>query len=170
MENILYGISYILSTIFELYIISKFVDIFLGEKTKEKRFVIAAYIFRFVACTVQYAYMPYVLLNMLVGVTTLFIITLCYSGNIGKKVIAVVLIYVCLFASEAVVAGVLELADFHISESGHNGDAFSYIGISIVLWIIYEIIRAFKNINTETVLPKTFDIIIVVLSIIIFSM
>lgn len=170
MESILYGSSYILSTFFELYIISKFMNIFLGLGTKEKRVIVAAYIFRFVACTVQYAYMPYVLLNMLVGVSTLFIITLCYGGNIAKKIIAVVLIYVCLFTSEAVVAGVLELGDIHISERGHNGDAFSYIGISIVLWIIYEIISAFKNINKAVILPRTFDIIIVVLSIIIFAM
>ena len=170
MESVLYGSSYILSTFFELYIISKFMDIFLGAATKEKRVIVAVYMIRLVACTVQYAYVPHVLLNMLVGVITLFVITLCYSGNISKRVIAVILIYVCLFASEAVVAGVLELADVPLSESGHNGDAFSYIGISIVLWIIYEIIHAFKNINTEIVLPKTFDIIIVVLSIIIFQL
>lgn len=170
MESFLYGSSYILSTFFELYIISKFMNIFLGAGMKEKRIIVLAYIFRFVACTVQYAYIPYVIFNMLIGVSTLFIITLCHGGNIAKKIIAVVLIYVCLFTSEAVVAGVLELADIHISERGHNGDAFSYIGISIVLWIIYKIISAFKNINTEIVLPKTFDIIIVVLSIIIFLM
>lgn len=170
MGNILYVISYILSSFFELYIISKFMTIFLGTGTKGKRLIATAYILRFVVCAVQYTYMPYVLLNMLVGVSTLFIITLCYGGNIEKKIIAVFLTYVCLFASEAVVAGVLELGDIHISESGHNGDAFSYIAISIVLWIIYKIISAFKNINTEIALPRTFDIIIVVLSIIIFSM
>lgn len=170
MESILYWSSYVLSSFFELYIISKFMNVFLGSGTKEKRVIVAAYIFRFGACAVQYAYIPYVLLNMLVGVSTLFIITLCYGGNMAKKIIAVVLIYVCLFASEVVVAGVLELGDIHISKSGHNGDAFSYIAISIVLWIIYKIISAFKNINTEIVLPKTFDIIIVVLSIIIFLM
>jgi signal transduction histidine kinase len=170
MESVLYGSSYMLSTFFELYIISKLVDIFLGTATKEKRVIVAAYMLRLVACTVQYAYMPHALLNMLVEVITLFIITLCYSGNIAKKIIAVILIYVCLFASEAVVAGVLELADIPLSERGHNGDAFSYIGISIALWIIYEIIHAFKNINTEIVLPKTFDIIIVLLSFIIFLM
>ena len=173
MESILYGSAYILSTLFELYIISKFMNIFLGSETKAKRVIAMAYIFRFVVCTAQYIYMPYVLFNMAAGVSTLFLITLCYSGNIEKRIIAVILTYVCLFASEAVVAGVLTLADIPISERGHNGDVFSYIAISIVLWILYEIVNAFKNIkknHTEIVLPKTFDMIIIVLSIIIFLM
>lgn len=50
-------------------------NIFLGAATKEKSIIVAAYIFQLVACAVQYAYMPYVLLNMSVGVITLFIIT-----------------------------------------------------------------------------------------------
>lgn len=170
MEHILYVISYTLSSFFELYIISKFMNIFLGAGTKENRVIVMAYIFQFALGTIQYAYIPYVLLNMLVSVGTLFIIALCYGGNIVKKIITVVLTYVCLFASEVVVAGVMELANIHISESGHNGDVFSYIGISIALWLIYEIISVFKNINTESVMPRLFDIIIIVLSIIIFSM
>ena len=170
MESILYESAYVLSTLFKLYIISKFMNIFLGAATKEKSIIAVAYIFQLVACAVQYAYMPYVLLNMSVGVITLFIITLCYDGKVAKKITAVVLIYVCLLVSEVVIAGVLELAGIHVSESRHNGDVFSYIGISIIFWIIYEMVRAFKNINAETVLPKTVDVIIVVLSIIIFLM
>lgn len=36
MESILYESAYVLSTLFKLYIISKFMNIFLGAATKEK--------------------------------------------------------------------------------------------------------------------------------------
>ena len=64
MESILCESAYVLSTLFKLYIISKFMNIFLGAATKEKSIIVAAYIFQLVACAVQYAYMPYVLLNI----------------------------------------------------------------------------------------------------------
>ena len=170
MEIVLYKISYILFTLFEFYIISKFMNMFLGEARKEKRFIIAAYLFRFAACTIQYAYMPYALLNMFVGVMTLFFITLCYGGRIVDKMVTVVLMFICLFVSEAVVAGVLIIANVRLTEGKHNGDAFSYIGMTVVLWIIYIIISNFKNVNTKILRPKSFDIIIIALSVIIFSL
>ena len=37
MENILYGISYVLTGLVEIYIISRFMCMFAGESTKQKK-------------------------------------------------------------------------------------------------------------------------------------
>lgn len=170
MEDHYYLLSYILSTFFEFYIISKFMKMFLGAGTQERKYLVAAYTFRFVACGVQYSLIPNVVLNLIFGFSTLFIISLCYQGNIINKIIAVVLVFVCLFTAEAVVAGILALGNVQFAGDERNGDTFSNLGIVMALWIIYEIIKTFKNINRMTVLPKLFDIIIILLSIMIFSM
>lgn len=170
MEDVLYGVSYVLSTLFELYVIAKCLKMFLGKASVAKRYEAAAYAARFILCTLQYIYMPFGLLNILVGFLTLFIISLCYGGGWLKKLVTVVMMLMSLFAAEAVVAGIIGLSNVDIMAEGHNGDAFSFIGISIVLGIIYEIIRTFKNINNELQMPVGFSVAILVISIIIFSM
>ncbi len=172
MEDTYYLIAYVLSSLFEYYIISKFMNIFLGKCTVKKEFLITAFAFRFILGTVQYTFLPFVPLNLFVGILTMFVITLCYGGSFINKTVTVIIVNVCLFTSEVIVAGLLLLGHINIilDLDTHNGNALSYIGMAVVLWILYEIISVFKNINTQIVLPRFFEIIIAALGGIIFSM
>ena len=50
MENILYGISYVLTGLVEIYIISRFMCMFAGESTKQKKVLYAMYILKEILC------------------------------------------------------------------------------------------------------------------------
>lgn len=107
---------------------------------------------------------------MLLGAITLFLIALCYGGSIEKKVITSILICVCQFTAETIVASILILSDMHISDTGYNGNAFSYILSTIIFWMIYRFIKLFKNINTELTLPTSFTLIVIFFSMILIVM
>lgn len=160
MEFVLYRILDISSLLFQLYVVSRLMRLFLGPPTKKTGMVLLVYLFREVVCRLQYVYLPYALVNMLVSAGTLFVITLCYEGKRINKLTTVVLICFCSFVAEVVVAGVLTIQGGKIIINEHNGNAFSFMGMSIILWIIYEIVRTFKNITTRVVIPKAFNIAI----------
>lgn len=165
MENLIYTISYVLSTIFQLYVISKFMIMFLDRGKTNKWITCCTYILQFAVGAIQYKVAPNIIVNIGVGLITIFIISLCYGGTILNKVISVMLIYLCLFGAELIGTGMLEITGTRISMDGQNGDALSCIVVAIMLWIIYEIIRMFKVSDTQFKMPKIFSGIIILLSV-----
>lgn len=168
MGEILYWIAYFISTFFELYMISQCMEMFLGDDGNPKLYTLGAYILRLVICTVQYTLFPYPLLNTAVGLLTLIIISICYGGTHIKKLVVSVIILMSLFTAEAVLAGIVAIANVDIESQGNTGGAFVCVGISIVLALIYETIRAFKNIDKEFNLTVEFGAVILLLCVIIF--
>ena len=168
MGEILYWIAYFISTFFELYMISQCMEMFLGDDGNPKLYTLGAYILRLVVCTVQYTLFPYPLLNTAVGLLTLIIISVCYGGTHIKKLVVSVIILMSLFTAEAVLAGIVAIAHVDIESQGNTGAAFVCVGISIVLALIYETIRAFKNIDKEFNLTVEFGAVILLLCVIIF--
>lgn len=170
MENLIYTLAYVLSTMFQLYVISKFMRMFLGKGTVNKWLTFCTYILQFVAGAIQYKFVPNIIVNISVGLVTVFIIALCYGGTILNKIISVILIYLCLFGAELVGSGILEINGSRISMEGRNGDALSCVIIAIVLWILYQIIRTFKVSDTQFQMPKIFSAIIVLLSVTVITL
>lgn len=168
MDNTLYMSTYILYSLFELYILYKLMNLFLGKPNCEKRYVILAYGLRFLICTVQYCYFPYVWLNPIVGVAMLLAVTFCYGKNIQKKIVSVVISFMCIIAAETVVAAVYGICNIGIAVEGYNGDEYTYICMAVVLGIIYKLITCFKNVDNEVMIPNGFNIIIIMVSLMIF--
>lgn len=82
MENLIYTISYVLSTIFQLYVISKFMIMFLDRGKTNKWITCCTYILQFAVGAIQYKVAPNIIVNIGVGLITIFIISLCYGGTI----------------------------------------------------------------------------------------
>lgn len=170
MDDILYYVSYTVSTLFEFYIISKYMELFLGKGNVDKIKIIAVYSIRFIVCTLQYVWIPYEFLNTAVGVATLFLITMCYGKQLINKFIAALLTFMCMFASEAVVGIIVGISNINLTDNSHEGDAFVFISVQVIFWIICKIIGMFKNINDNIVMPKSFNVAIIGLSILIYSL
>lgn len=168
MGNTLYAVTYILYSLFESYILYKLMNIFLGKPHCERKYVILVYTFRFVIGVIQYYYLPYIWYNVTFGIMRLFIITFCYEKNIQKRLVAVILAFMCLIATEAVVAVIYELCNIHMSTEGYNGNEFAHIGMAITLNIIYKIIARFKNIDNEVLIPNSFQVVSIIISIIMY--
>lgn len=168
MEEILYYMSYVVSNLFEFYIISKYMELFLGKGNVDGNKITVAYLIRFIVCTLQYAWIPYEFLNTAVNVATLFIITMCYGKQLANKFIATLLTFMCMFASEAVVGIIIGISNINLLDNSHAGDAFVFVCVQVIFLIIFEVIGMFKNINDNIVMPKSFSVATIGLSIFIF--
>ena len=166
MENILYGISYVLTGLVEIYIISRFMCMFAGESTKQKKVLYAMYILKEIVCGVQYACFPNVYLNVVMAFSTLLVISCCYGESFKRRLFSAVITYISLVAAEVVVAGIIEAMGADVVLKGHNGDALSQIGIAIIVCIIYKLVALFKEKNTELHISLSFLLIVILLGLI----
>ncbi len=165
MEGILYVITCAMYSLFETYAVYKFMRMFLGNTFCEKKYVVLTYASRLVVGAIQYGYLPYAWINLTVGVVLLILITLCYNGSWKKRVLAVVLVYMCLFVTEIFVAIIYALFNMDIVMNGHNTGEFTYIAMTIILALIVKIIESRKDIDSDVVLPKEFRKVAIVLDI-----
>ena len=166
MENILYGISYVLTGLVEIYIISRFMCMFAGESTKQKKVLYAMYILKEIVCGVQYACFPNVFLIVVMAFSTLLVISCCYGDSFKRRIFSVVITYISLVAAEVVVAGIIEAMGADVVLKGHNGDVLSQIGIAIIVCIIYKLVALFKEKNTELHISLSFLLIVILLGLI----
>lgn len=165
MESSLYLMSYIFYSLFETYVLYKIMKVFLGKPKYNYEWVFVIYSFRFISGGLQFYYMPYAWLNLIMSISTLLILTVCYGNTIKKKVVAVVISFMSLIASETVIAAVCGICNMNISAEGHNGNEFSYIGMAIVFGIIYKLIACFRKDDNEVPIPKRFNVIIILVSV-----
>ena len=170
MDNLLYMVSYVASAFFELYIISKYMKLFLGKRNINKQKITLVYLAKLIVGILQYAWLPYEIINVAVTIGMLFLITMCYGKRMVNRAIATAFTFMCMFASEAVVAMLIGLSGVDLTDSRHEGDAFVFISVQLISWLICEVISIFKNINDEIVMPKLFGVSMIVLTILIFTM
>lgn len=168
MEEVLYDICYIMETVFETYVIARLMGMFMDYRPGWKKYLAGIYFMRIVLCLVQYSFFPYIFLNMVTGIVTLFAITLLYDASIVKKLTVMGIIVMCEMVAELIAVAILIVGDkdFRLDTKGYNGNAYTFVVISISLWIISEILHRFRNINKESPVPNLFSGSIIAISII----
>lgn len=172
MEEILYYGSYILETIFETYVLTRVICVFLESRSEQRGYLIGACALRVVLCSVQYIYFPYLIINWMANIGTLACMVHCYQGRSVKKLTVIFICTTCEIASELIVTMIVILQNKEIDWDNptHNGNAFTFIAIAIVLGLICEMICSFVNVHKDVMVPRLFSGSIIVLSIILYAL
>lgn len=165
MDKIIEIIIILLTNAFELYIIYRFMAIFFDGHINDRKNLIIAYSTRYVVAIVVTLAFSYPLINVVLGLASLFLIALCYKSTISKKVIVVVMIYMCLFLAEAIIAAFIGLSGFNVFKKTEFGNSFISIIIEIIFWICTVILAKFKNIKVNMPIPKSFIAAIIIVPI-----
>lgn len=162
MDEIIEIIINLMTNAFELYIISRIMTIFFNGNVISKKARLIAYLVRYVMSVVIMLAFSYPLINIVAGLSTLFLITLCYKSPISKKVIVTIMVYMCLFLAEAVIAAFIGLSGFDVFEKIEFGNSFISIVIQIIFWLCTVALEKFKNVKVNISMPKSFIVAIVV--------
>lgn len=150
--------------------------IFFENRCIDTRLMYIAYAARFFL-SVGISYIElYSLVSAAIALSSIFLISLCYSGSLPKRLIISVLIYMCSFTAEVIVAMAVGLSSFDAFGKVEQGSVFLNLIIEFIFWLISLIVHKFKNLRGNLPIPKPFLIAIVVipsslicLEIIIFS-
>ncbi|MCI8407924.1 MAG: GHKL domain-containing protein [Lachnospiraceae bacterium] len=159
-------VNYVVSlcvNFFDLYIIYRYMTIFFDNHYIDKKLTVVAYMTRFVLSIVLGSVVLYPLTSIIISLACIFLIALCYSANFSKKIIVTIVVYMCGFIAEAIVALLVGLSDFEPFGQIVQASALSEVIIEIIFWAITLGVQRFQNVSKNTSIHKTFIIAIVII-------
>lgn len=161
MDKITEVMVMLLTNAFELYVIYRFMVIFFDNHMINKNKTLIAYIVRYALTAIVMLAFSYPILNVIIGWGSLFLITICYKSTISKRIYVSIMVYMCLFLAEAIIAAFIGLSGFSIFEKTEFGSAFISIIIEMLFWMCTVILANFKSIKVNMPIPKSIIVAII---------
>lgn len=166
MENTIEYLILFLTKVLDLYIVHRYINIFFKNCVVDKKIQVLSYIVRPLIAIVVEIYAPYAIINLLASIVTVLIIELCYEGKFSKKLIVAIVIYMCSFVAEIVVAMMIGFSGFSFFEEANNGSYFLLFIIQIFWWIFSLIIGKLKGAAVNMHIPRDFFVAVILTPII----
>ncbi len=152
-----YDLFYIITNIFDVYIIYKFMSAFFDRKDANRQIEIVSYTFYFFSFTSVYLFLNIPIVTLLCNIIVLFLVSFNYKTGIKRRILAISLIYIILISIESIVALLFGFLDFSVFS---KNDEFSSIAgmiiVKILLYIAALFINNYKNIKNMTVIPYSY--------------
>lgn len=141
-------------------------QIFFSPKDLYSKTSVALYVFRYIITSITYLLAPYPAVSLTVSVSTLFLVTFGYKAKILKKILAAVLAYLTMFASELILAVIIGISNLSPIEKADSGNSFHLVITELIAIIIVTILTHFKNSREDSPIPWTFFFAIILVSVI----
>lgn len=152
-----YDLFYIITNIFDVYIIYKFMSAFFDRKNVNRRLEIISYTFYFFSITSVYLFLNIPIVTLLCNVTVLLLVSFNYKTSLKRRILAISLIYIILISIESIVALMFGFLDFSVfSKNDEFSSAAGMIIVKILLYIAALFINNYKNIKNKTVIPYSY--------------
>lgn len=156
-----YNLFYIITNIFDVYIVYKFMSAFFDRKDSNRQLEIISYAFYFFSFTSVYLFLNIPIVTLLCNIIVLFLVSFNYKTSLKRRILAISLIYIILISIESIVALMFGYLDFSIFS---KNDEFSSIAgmiiVKILLYIAALFINNYKNIKNKTVISYSYWIAI----------
>lgn len=163
MEYILEYIITIFLSLFEVYIIFRYMNVFFGDKYYDKKILSLVYILYFSYSVIMNNSDMHALLGAAISFATIFCISLCYRAKFSKHFISSFLIYMCSFIAETIVALIMNLSHFSILGKINHVSSFISFLINVIFFMILLIIEKFNHIKHRLDVPKKVIIAVLII-------
>ena len=152
-----FNLFYIITNIFDVYIIYKFMSAFFDRKDANRQFEIISYTFYFFSFTTVYLFLNIPIVTLLCNIIVLFFVSFNYKTSLKRRILAISLIYIILISIESIVALMFGYLDFSIfSKNDEFSSTAGMIIVKILLYIAALFINNYKNIKNKTVIPYSY--------------
>ena len=122
--------------VFEIYIMLRFFDTIFNGKVIDKRMEKIAFCVKLVLTLLVDYYVPYVWINFIVSLSTVFLLTCCYRSTVYKRIIVTVGVNLILVLSESIVAIVIGNETLGLFSRAANEKSIALFLSRMVFWII----------------------------------
>lgn len=150
-------------SLFQLYVTYQYMTIFFQNKYRDLKMVRLAYMLQFSLSILYYFITPYPYVSALLSFTSTFFITLFYSASFTRKIISSIIVFMCGFLAEAIVALAIGISGFHLFEKVIQDNNFLNLIIELIFWAITLVIRRFKNMGVNMPVPKIFVVATIII-------
>lgn len=156
MMEILNQLVRIFVNVLDAYVIYRYMTVFFMDQMKDRRITIVAFLFRYTLQGIVSLAIPYPIGYFLAALGSLFIITLCYQAKNSKRIIVTVIIYMCNFLAEVVVALAIGFSGFSVSRQSQDNNGIIMVIVQLLSWFITLFIERLQNIQKNVLVPKIF--------------
>ena len=122
--------------VFEIYIMVRFFDTIFNSEVIDKRIGKITFCVKLVLTLLVDYYMPYVWVNFIVSLSTVFLLTCCYRSTVYKRIIVTVGVNLILVLSESIVAIVIGNETLGLFSRAANEKSIALFLSRMFFWII----------------------------------
>ncbi len=145
------NLFYIITNIFDVYIIYKFMSVFFNRKDANRKVEFISYALYYFIFTSVYLFLNIPIVTLISNIVLLFIVSFNYKTSLRRRILAIALIYIILISIESIVALIFGFLDFSIFSQ--NTEFTSIAGmttVKILLYITALSIGNYKNIKDKS--------------------
>ncbi len=152
-----YSLFYIITNIFDVYIIYKFMSAFFDRKDVNRKIEIISYIIYFLNLTSLHLFVNIPIVTLLCNIIVLFLVSFNYKTSLKRRILAIIFIYIILISIESIVAIFFGFLDFSIfSKNDEFSSIAGMIVVKILLYIAALFINNYKNMKNKSVIPYSY--------------
>ncbi len=152
----LYEYIYLVSGIFGLYIIHRFIMVFFDTRKTSAKFELLSYIVYFVVINSIYLFINIPIIMMISNLVAFFLLTLNYESTMKNRILSTVLIYLILISVEMIVVLLSGYFNFHIFSTNNYSSVIGIIFCNILSYLVVLILNNFKNIKKGESVPISY--------------
>ncbi len=145
-----YAIIYLLSNIFFLYVIYRFLHMFFDERLTSRKVELISYLVYFVAISVLYLSLKTPLINLVGNLVLFFMLSMNYVSTWKSRLTATVFMYAILICIEAITVLGLQYLNLNASFKGTDVELIAaLISSKILSYMVVLILSNFKMVRNQ---------------------
>ena len=147
---------YILTSVFGMYVLYRFMAVFFDTRRTNARFEFLSYLTWTLTVNCIYLFINIPIVTMTANLAAFFLVSFNYESTIKKRVLSAILIYIVLMIIESIVALLTGYFNFSLLTVNDYSSAFGVISSNILSYFVVLILNNFKNIRKGECIPGSY--------------
>lgn len=155
MKFNLYTAIYLITNLFIIVAINKFVHIFFETRKSKIPFLILSYAVYFILISLLYLLIDIPLITLIANFISFFVVTLNYKGTMKKRALSSLYILVFMFIPEILVGVLTGYFRFSFFEIGNYSSIFGLVFMRLVTYLEAIVLYHFKSVKKNESIGNT---------------
>ncbi len=156
MQMGLYEWVYILTSIFGMYILYRFMAVFFDTRRTSAKTEFLSYLAYTIIVNSIYLFINIPIITMAANITAFFLVSFNYQATIKKRLLSAILIYIILMIVETTVALLNGCLNISLFKTNNYSSIAGVIFVNIVSYFVVLIFNNFKNIKKGGSIPSSY--------------
>ena len=160
-----YDITYILGNLFMAYVIYHYMYVFYSSCKVSSWIERLCYIGYFVGITLTHMFLEIPIIVLVTNLVFITLLTLLYDGNIKKSLLSTTIMYFSLTLIETIIAFITSTLQLNMLVPFEYESEIGIVLISLLSFAFVMVIKGFKNVKNDMILPASYWVSLVVIPI-----
>jgi two-component system, LytTR family, sensor histidine kinase AgrC len=147
---------YILTSIFGMYILYRFMSVFFNTRRTSARFEFLSYLVCTIIVNCIYLFINIPIVTMASNLAAFFLLSFNYESTVKKRLLSAILIYIILMIVEMIVVLMSGYFNFSLFSVNNYSSVFGVIFCNLLSYFVVLLLNNFKNIKKGEYIPSSY--------------